>query len=450
MYLNQLHLCFIINNYLPFSKITWMKRYFLFAVIVSLSVVTNGQTLSKTEKKIAANVDEAMPATLQLLKESVNINSGTFNIAGVKKTGELFAKELEALGFTITWITMPDSIKRAGHLVAVRKGKKGKKVLLIGHLDTVFEPDMPSNPFTMLNDTTATGQGVVDMKGGDVMIIAALKALQQQKLLDNTTITVYFTGDEENAGMPHSVSRGDFIERSKQHDVALAFEGAMSMDTVTTARRGASEWKLEVEGKQAHSSGIFRVGYGSVYEAARIVNTFREKLSTQPFLTFNPALFIGGSDVQYDAVAQKGSVSSKTNIISPKTVVIGDLRFLSEEQKERARDTMRMIVADHLAGTTATISFKDGIPSMPPTAGNDSLRQLTSDVNIALGYGPVYAGDPGKRGAGDISYIADYLNCLDGLGASGNGSHAPGETINLTEYPKLIRRTALMIYRLTR
>jgi glutamate carboxypeptidase len=289
------------------------------------------------------------------------------------------------------------------------------------------------------------------MKGGDVLVIAALKALQQQKLLDNTSITVYFTGDEENAGEPRLVSRGDFIERSKRHDIALAFEGATGLNTVATARRGASEWKLEVTAQQSHSSGIFgKAGYGSIYEAARIVNSFREKLSTQPFLTFNPALFIGGSDVQYDEAAQKGSTVSKTNIISPKTIVIGDLRFLTEAQKETARDTMRMIVADHLAGTNASISFRDGIPSMPPTAGNDSLVKVVSAVSTALGYGDVAAGDPGQRGAGDISYIAANLDCLDGLGASGKGAHAPGEIINLNEYPKLIRRTALVIYRLTR
>jgi glutamate carboxypeptidase len=310
---------------------------------------------------------------------------------------------------------------------------------------------MPPNPFTMLNDTTATGQGVNDMKGGDVLVIAALKALQQQKLLDNTSITVYFTGDEENAAEPRSISRGDFIERAKQHDIALAFEGATGLNTVATARRGASEWKLEVEAKQAHSSGIFgAAGYGSIYEAARIINTFREKLSSEQYLTFNPALFIGGSDVQYDDAAQKGSTVSKTNIIAPKTVVIGDLRFLTEAQKENARDTMRMIVSQHLAGTSAGISFRDGIPSMPPTPGNDSLVKVVSDVSTALGYGEVAAGNPGLRGAGDISYIANYLNCLDGLGASGKGSHAPGEIINLSEYPKLIRRTALVIYRLTR
>ena len=409
------------------------------------------QPLSKIEQQIITHINTDMPATIQLLKESVNINSGTFNIEGVKKTGELYGKELKAMGFTVEWIPMPDSLKRAGHLVAYRKGKKGKKLFLIGHLDTVFEPDMPPNPFTMLNDSTATGQGVNDMKGGDVLVIAALKALYKQGLLEDVSITVYFTGDEENAGEPREISRGDFIERAKQHDIALGFEGAAGLNTVATARRGASEWKLEVEARQAHSSGIFgNGGYGSIYEASRIINTFREKLGNQLYLTFNPALFIGGSDVNYHHEEQKGEASGKTNIISPKTVVIGDLRFLSEQQKENARDTMRKIVSQHLPGTTATIHFMDGIPSMPPTPGNEKLVKVVNDISMSLGYGEVKAGNPGSRGAGDISYIANYLDCLDGLGASGKGSHAPGEIINLKEYPELIRRTALVIYRLTR
>ena len=388
---------------------------------------------------------------MQLLEQSVNINSGTFNIAGVKKVGDLYSKELAALGFSIQWIAMPDSINRAGHLVATRKGTKGKKIFLIGHLDTVFEPDMPANPYTLLNDSTATGQGANDIKGGDVLILAALKSLYQLHLLDDASITIYFTGDEENAGSPNVVSRGDFIERAKQHDVALAFETATSMNIVAAARRGSSSWKLEVEAKQAHSSGIFvAAGYGAVYEAARILNSFREKLSTQPFLTFNPGLFVGGSNVNYNMLSQTGEAVGKNNIISPKAIVIGDLRFLSEEQKVAARDTMLQIVAQHLAGTTATISFSDGIPAMPPTEGNLALASMVNEVSINLGYGTVAPGNPGLRGAGDISYIAHYLNCLDGLGASGRGAHAPGETINLKEYPKLIKRTALLLYRLTR
>lgn len=429
-----------------------MMRKHIYALVFLLNAFTgNTQSLSKMEQQVVANITADMPATLQLLKESVNINSGTFNIEGVKKTGEMFGKQLSALGFTVIWIPMPDSLKRAGHLVAWRKGKKGKKLFLIGHLDTVFEPDMPPNPFTLLNDSTATGQGVNDMKGGDVMVIAALKALNQQGLLNDVSITVYFTGDEEKAADPRTVSRGDFIERAKQHDIALGFETAAGMNSVATARRGASEWKLEVEAKQAHSAGVFgAAGYGSIYEASRIINEFREKLSKEQYLTFNPGLFIGGSDVNYDSAAQNGNASGKTNIISPKTVVIGDLRFLTEEQKQKARDTMRKIVSQNLAGTKATMNFKDGIPSMPPTPGNEALVKVVNEVSMSLGYGEVKAGNPGSRGAGDISYVANYLDCLDGLGASGGGAHAPGEIINLNEYPKLIKRTALLIYRLTR
>lgn len=428
-----------------------MKQLFCISAMLLLAVPAGAQKLSKTEEQILKNIESAIPATMELLKASVNINSGTYNIDGVKKVGDMYAKELAALGFTVEWISMPDSLKRAGHLVAWRKGKKGKKLFLIGHLDTVFEPGMPANPFTMLTDSTATGQGVNDMKGGDVMVIAALKALQQQHLLDEASIAVYFTGDEENAANPREISRGDFIQRAKQHDIALAFESAMGLSTVATARRGASNWKLEVEGEQGHSSTVFgKGGYGAVYEAARIVNEFREQLSGEEYVTFNPGLFIGGSEVQYDDEAQKGEASGKTNIISPKTVVLGDLRFLTEEQKENTREKMRQIASKHLPGTNAKISFTDGIPSMPPTAGNDSLVKIVNDVSVALGFGEVQAGNPGSRGAGDISYVAKYLDCLDGLGASGKGAHAPGEIINLNEYPKLIKRTALVIYRLTR
>lgn len=436
-----------------------MKKSYFFFVALSLVMISVGTTtlvsaqpsLSTIEKKIGQTIEEQWGATLTLLQSSVNINSGTYNIKGVRAVGELYANELRAIGFTVEWVELPDSMQRAGHLVAYRKGTKGKKLFLIGHLDTVFEPDMPANPFTMLNDSTATGQGINDMKGGDVAIIAALKALHQQGALDQTTITVYMTGDEENAGYPREISRGDFISRAKEHDIALAFETAAGMHSIATARRGASGWHLEVEGRQAHSSGVFgAAGYGSIYEATRIINSFRERLSKEQYLTFNPGLIVGGSEVQYNEEEQQGRVSGKTNIISPRTFANGDLRFISEQQKENARSVMREIVAQSLPGTKATIRFVDGIPSMPPTKGNTQLATQLSEVSQALGLGKVEPGNPGSRGAGDISYVAKYLDCLDGLGASGRGAHAPGETINLYEFPKLTKRAALFIYRLTR
>ena len=110
----------------------------------------------------------------------------------------------------------------------------------------------------------------------------------------------------------------------------------------------------------------------------------------------------------------------------------------------------KITTTNNLKGTNAKISFADGYPAMEPTAGNDSLVQILNKVSTDMGIGFTKAGDPGSRGAGDISFVAKYLNCLDGLGASGDGAHEPGETINLKQFPTLIQRAALFIYRLTR
>jgi len=442
----------------------------LFSICIGANQTLNAQTtkaattLSKEEQKVIDYIDANMPRAIALLKESVDINSGTLNIEGVKKVGAIFAREFEKANFKTKWVPMPDSLRRAGHLVASigfnadqnaaakTKTKKGKKLFLIGHLDTVFEPDMPANPFTMLNDSTATGQGVTDMKGGDVIMIIALQALQAQGLLKDANIIAYLTGDEEHAGYPREVSRGDFIETAKQTEIALAFEGANGLNSVATARRGASGWLLNVKAKTGHSSGVFTpyAGYGAIYEAARIVNEFRVQLSTEKYLTFNPGVFIGGSEMNYDETKATGTAIGKTNIISPAVTVTGDLRFLTEEQKINARKKMQAIVDNSLSGTKATIDFEDGIPSMAPTEGNNKVLEVISGVTQAMGVGATIAGDPGSRGAGDISYIAAYVDCIDGLGSSGRGAHAPGETINLKELPYLIKRAALTIYRLSK
>src|SRR5258708_25640132 len=238
-----------------------MRKLLLCWLLPALGLSAHAQ-LTAPEKKAIAYINSHMNAAMQLLIGSVNINSGTLNIEGVKKVGALYAHELEKLGFTIEWVDEPDSLHRAGHLVATHTGKKGKKLFLIGHLDTVFEPDMPAGPYTVLNDSTATGQGVNDMKGGDVVMITALQALEAAGQLKDMNVIAYFTGDEERSGNPHAVARMDFIERAKTCDIALGFESATGLHQVAASRRGASGWTLDITAKTGHSAMVFRDNYG--------------------------------------------------------------------------------------------------------------------------------------------------------------------------------------------
>src|SRR3954451_21775125 len=417
--------------------------------LVSLSAVaqTPSPSLSKTEQRIRDYVRSHQAEQIDFLEKAVNISSGTFNLPGVREVGRLFEPEFSALGFQAGWVALPDAVGRAGHLFAERKGNKGKRLLLIGHLDTVFEG--AGERFVRL-DTLAAGAGSSDMKGGDIVILYALKALQSVGALDGTRIIVALTGDEEDAGPLHLVSRQSLIDAAKRSDVALAFEEDAGKGTV--ARRGMSGWQLVVTGRQAHSSGIFSPGasYGAIYEAARILDEFREKLSNEQYLTFNPAVIVGGTDVTYDSAKISGTAAGKDNIIAPRVFARGDLRFLSQDQLLKARDAMRAIVADHLPGTQATITFEDGNPAMPPTRGNLALLAVEDSVSRALGQGPVEALDPGKRGGGDISYISEYVDALDGLGVKGMRSHTPDERVDLRSIGPATERAALLIYRLTR
>jgi glutamate carboxypeptidase len=421
-----------------------------FALAIPSAIAAQGPAsppLSSVEQKIRDYVRSHETEQIALLEKAVNISSGTLNLPGVRAVGKLFEPEFTALGFDTKWVALPDAVGRAGHLFAEHKGTQGKRLLLIGHLDTVFEGD--GERFVRL-DTLASGAGSSDMKGGDMVILYALKALQSVGALDRTQIIVALTGDEEDAGALFDVSRKPLIDAAKRSDVALGFEEDAGKGTV--ARRGMGGWQLVVTGQQAHSSGIFSSGasYGAIYEAARILNEFREKLSDQQYLTFNPAVIVGGTDVTYDSSRISGTAAGKDNIIAPKVFARGDLRFISHDQEAKAREAMRAIVARHLPGTSATITFEDGNPAMPPTKGNYALLASLDSVSRALGRGPVEALDPGRRGAGDISFVSDYVDALDGLGVIGMRSHTPDERVNLKSIGPATERAAILIYRLTR
>jgi glutamate carboxypeptidase len=412
--------------------------------VILFSTFSYAQKISAEEQKLVDYIDAHTGEAIALLERAVNIESPTENVAGVKQVGALFKAEFESLGFTARWINMPAEMKRAGHLLAETGGTKGKRVLLLGHIDTVL-----SGEKFRREGNKAYGTGSSDMKAGDVVLYFALKALHDTGTLKDATVIVLLTGDEEDSGDPVEISRGDMISAAKRSDLALSFENGGS-NIATVARRGASDWTLEVTARTGHSGQIFKqsMGNGAIFEAARILDQFYETLRGEEYLTFNPSVIAGGTEVEVKG--QNLTTRGKTNVVPAKVIVRGDLRFIREEQKEAARAKMRAIVAKSLPGASAKITFADGIPAMPPSEGNLQLLKQLDAVSQDLGFEKIDALDPGERGAGDISYVAHLIPGLDGLGATGGGAHARGEFADLDTLPRQIKRAALLIYRLTR
>jgi glutamate carboxypeptidase len=425
-----------------------------------VSIKAPAKPLSATEKKMVATVDAENAASLDFLKQLVDINSGTHNLQGVRDVANLIMPQLTALGFH-TEFHPRDDVHRAGNILAVHPcpagpGHCGKRILIIGHMDTVFEKDQPMQPYSIVpgsNGKTATGQGVMDMKGGLVIALYALRAMQAAGVLTNTEITVVFSGDEEASGQPTSISRKDMIDAAKQNDVALEFENTAEVhgkDYGSTARRGDVGWSIRTTGKIAHSSGIFSKsdGYGAIYEITRILDAFRTQLQ-EPMLTFSVGLIMGGTQITPNDTYNGGNVIGKSNVIPPTAYAAGDLRGISDEQVERVKAHMKEIVAQHLPGTGATITFAESYPSMPPTAGNRSLLRMMNTVNQSLGVPQMPELSPMQRGAGDVAFVAPYLDALAGTGPTGYGAHSPGETLNLVKQPLQTKRAAILMYRLS-
>jgi glutamate carboxypeptidase len=405
------------------------------------------------EAKMVAAVEADHARNVKLLETLVLVNSGTMNLAGVEQVGRMLAPEFEQLGFTVRWVPMA-KVGRAGHLIATHKGNgKGKRLLLIGHLDTVFEPDSPFQGWKRTGDIVE-GPGVGDMKGGDVVIVAALRAMHAAGTLKTADITVVLTGDEEKPGEPLADARADLIAAAKVSDVALDFEGlsqSEGQDIGSIARRSSTSWTITATAKSGHSSGVCKpsAGCGAIYELARIVDAFRRELP-EPNLTYNVGLIVGGTSAELNAGDTGGDATGKPNVIAAQAIARGDIRTLSPEQEARVRAKMQAIVSRHLDKAQAELAFSDdGYPPMAPTEGNKALLAKLNEVNTTLGLPQMPAGDPANRGAGDISFVA-FIDGLVGLGMAGEGSHAPGETADLKSLDRQAKRAALLMTRLSK
>jgi glutamate carboxypeptidase len=420
------------------------------ALIIGLPFVQSSSEPTPEERALVSFIDAHNAEALVLLERVVNTNSGTQNLEGVREVGRVFSTELEALGFKTRWVD-GSAFKRAGHLVAEHPGT-GPRILLIGHLDTVFEKDAPFQKFERIDDRTARGPGIIDMKGGDVVMISALKALHAAGTLASMNVAVFMTGDEEDSGDPLSVAREALVAAAEGAEIAIGFEnGPGDPKLGVTARRGTTGWQVTVTGKPSHSSQIFRedVGYGAVFELARVINAFREQMAGEAHLTFNPGVTFGGTTVEFDPVQLRGSAFGKTNVVAEHAVASGDLRALSAEQFQKARQTMETIVAASLPHTHSTISFDEGYPPMAPTEGNARLLAMYDQASQDLGFGAVTAVSPDRAGAADVSFVAGKIKTIiDGVGLMGRDDHTARETADLATLPSQTKRMAVLLHRI--
>jgi glutamate carboxypeptidase len=418
-------------------------------VLVALSILSTTlafaqatSSLTPVEQRMADNVDANNPADLELLQQLVDTNSGTMHLAGVLAIKDILTPRLEKLGFRVNWVPMDTMTHRAGDLVAEHpcpegQGPCGKRLLLIGHMDTVFEPSSPFQRYTIVPGSSgkvATGPGVADMKGGLVVMLAALRAMQSAGVLRNTEIRIVLSGDEERFGNPVELARRDLVQAAKQSDVALEFEPSVRIDgndSVSISRRIFAD----------------RLGYGAIYELSRILDAFRRDLP-EDGLTYSVGLILGGATAQLNQDQTGGTATGKDNVVAATALAVGDLRTLSNEQTERAQKKMRDIVEQHLPRTSATLTFEDSYPAMAISPASQQLFRDWSQASEALGLGPVQLGGPMTRGAGDISFAAPYVPGLVGVGILGEGYHADGETAFLDSLPAQAKRGAVLMERL--
>lgn len=422
------------------------------ALCAALSNCANAQ-LSSAEQQLSDYIDAHHDEAIALLEKVVNINSGTQNFAGVQEVGEIFSKEFENLGMETQWID-GSNWNRAGHLVAqkLNASSTAPHLLLIGHLDTVFQIDSTFQSYQYIGDNIASGPGIADMKGGDVIILQALSALNDQGLLENMNVTVYMTGDEESSG-DQVLARAHMQSIAEEADIALGFEnGDGNPATAIPARRGFASWELRIKGNPAHSSQIFQpeVGAGAIFELSRILNRFYEELSAEEYLTFNPGVIMGGTELNFNSDEGRGDAFGLTNVVSQDAIARGDLRMISTSQTQRARVAMSQIVSENLPLTSAEFLFDPGMPPFPDSEGNRRLLELFNQASQDLGFGEVTAVDPSRAGAADISYVGEYVEmAIDGMGMGGANDHTVDETGDLESMRVQAKRAAVLMHRLS-
>jgi glutamate carboxypeptidase len=371
---------------------------------------------------LLAHVTDRVPAYLDDLERLVNIDCGSYTPDGVNRVADLVAARLGGLGAVVERVdggTAPDG-RPLGDLVIGRHPGTGPRILLIGHMDTVFEPGTAAaRPFRVEGDR-ALGPGVSDMKGG---LLAGLTALEALAAAGQKPAVTFVANPDEEIGSPFS---GPVIRRlAAEHDVALVLECARASGAIVSARKGIADLVVTIHGRAAHAGVEPEKGRSAILAAARLVEALHGLNGRWPTVTCNVGVITGGT---------------RPNVVAESCRLEVDLRAANAVEFEAATAAMAEALATTLVpDTRAEHEVTASHPPMEKSPASARLVDLAVGMAGELGF---ELRDAATGGASDANTTAAAgLPTLDGLGPIGGDDHAPPEWLDLGS---VVPRTTLL------
>jgi glutamate carboxypeptidase len=367
-------------------------------------------------RTLAENVEAQLPRYLEELEQLVNIDCGSYTPEGVNRVADFCADAFGALGASVERLPA----ERLGDLVIGRLAGEGPRLLLIGHMDTVFDPGTADERPFRRDGGRALGPGVTDMKGG---LLAGFHALAALKAAGVAPAVTYVCNPDEEIGSPFS---GPHIRRlAAEHDAALVLECARANGDIVSARKGIADYHVEITGRAAHAGVEPEKGRSAIVEAAHKVLALTALNGRWPSVTVNVGVIEGGT---------------RPNVVAARCGLKVDLRAASVAEFDAAATELeRVVTTASVDGTHATLDRVAGHQPMERSPAIARLVGLAQQVAGELGFS---VNDAATGGASDANTCAAVgLPVLDGLGPIGGDDHSPDEWLDVTS---IVPRTALL------
>jgi glutamate carboxypeptidase len=367
-------------------------------------------------------VESGLPRYLDELATLVNIDCGSYTPEGVNLVADHVERALTALGADVERVAHEPApgATRIGDVVIGRLAGDGPDVLLIGHMDTVFDPGTAAERPYRSDGTRAFGPGVTDMKAGLLAGLHALGALQEAG--SRPSITFVANPDEE-IGSPFS--SGFIRDLAPSHDAVLVLECARANGDIVSARKGIADFHATFTGRAAHAGVEPEKGRSAILEAAHQVVALHALNGRWPTVTVNAGLIGGGT---------------RTNVVAERCEVHVDLRASTVEAFDAAAaEVERLVSSPIIDGVSASVRRSAGHPPMEKSAGSARIVELAQSIAAQLGFG---VQDAATGGASDANTTAALgIPTLDGLGPIGGDDHSIDEWLDLDS---VVPRTTLL------